>query len=379
VYKIPPGRYFAAAPTHDQAKRIWWKDLKALVPARWRIKVSESELWLRTVTGAELWVLGLDRPDRAEGTPWDGCVIDELASCKPGLWEANIRPALADRHGWAWLIGVPDRDGAAQVEYEKLYYLARSGADPEWSAFHWASADILDPGEVESARRHLDARNFEQEYLGHFILAGGRAFPDFDPAIHCKPLGYDPALPLCWSLDFNIDPQCSGIIQHYQGEVRVLEEFCLPDTKTESVVDAFFHRAQEQSWNLENMTLYGDASGSARDTTSGESDWYIIRNRLTKERISFHDRVPKANPKIKDTLNAVSARLKSAEGQVKLYVDPRCKRLLEDLRSALWPSPHDLQDEHALAYLRYFVEAEFPIVPVRRISPSIGAVGFTSR
>ena len=26
-------RYFAAAPTRDQAKAIWWSDLKALVPA----------------------------------------------------------------------------------------------------------------------------------------------------------------------------------------------------------------------------------------------------------------------------------------------------------------------------------------------------------
>ncbi len=379
VHKNPPGRYFAAAPTHDQAKRIWWQDLKALVPARWRSMVNESEHWLQTATGAQLWVLGLDRPDRVEGTPWDGCVIDELASCKPGLWESNIRPALADRHGWAWPIGVPDRNGPAQIEYEKLYYLARSGADPEWSAFHWPSADILDPAEVESARRRLEPRNFEQEYLGRFNLAGGRAFPDFDPAIHCKSLRYDPALPLCWSLDFNINPQCSGILQHHRGEVRVLDEFCLADAKTDAVADAFLHRAQQQSWKLDSMRLYGDATGSARDSTSGVSDWYIIRNRLMKAGISFVDRVPRTNPQIKDTLNAVSARLKNADGQIRLYVDPCCNRLLEDLRCALWPSPHDLQDEHALAYLRYFVEAEYPIVPERRFSPCVGAVGFTPR
>ena len=29
------GRYFAAAPTDDQAKRVFWEDLKALVPRRW--------------------------------------------------------------------------------------------------------------------------------------------------------------------------------------------------------------------------------------------------------------------------------------------------------------------------------------------------------
>lgn len=28
-------RYFAAAPTREQAKRVYWNDLKALVPKRW--------------------------------------------------------------------------------------------------------------------------------------------------------------------------------------------------------------------------------------------------------------------------------------------------------------------------------------------------------
>jgi hypothetical protein len=89
--------------------------------------------------------------------------------------------------------------------------------------------------------------------------------------------------------------------------------------------------------------------------------------------------VPRANPPIKDTLNAVNAKLKNAEGQVSLFINPGCTQLLDDFRTALWPSPHDLQDEYALAWLRYFIEAAYPIVPERRNSASSGSVGFTSR
>jgi len=49
-----PARYFAAAPTRDQAKRIFWADLKALVPSRWVKNISESDLCIKTRFSSEL-------------------------------------------------------------------------------------------------------------------------------------------------------------------------------------------------------------------------------------------------------------------------------------------------------------------------------------
>jgi hypothetical protein len=118
--------------------------------------ISETHLRISTTKGAQLWVLGLDVPQRLEGSPWDGCVIDELANCHPKLWDAHVRPALADRRGWGWLIGVPDMDSPGQIFYENMVLLARSGVDPEWRCFSWPSADILPIEEVESARRQMD-------------------------------------------------------------------------------------------------------------------------------------------------------------------------------------------------------------------------------
>jgi hypothetical protein len=352
-----PGRYFAAAPTYDQAKRIFWDDLKSLIPKSWIRTKNETELRIVTNEGAQLWVQGLDVPQRIEGSPWDGCVIDELANCKPGIWDKHIRPALADRIGWAWLIGVPDMDAPGQTEYENLVNLARSGLDPEWAYFCWPSADILPPEELESARRRLDPRIFQQEYLGQFVVARGKAFIDFDWATHVKPVPYDPALPICWALDFNIDPMCSGVIQHHKGQVRVIDELCLPDTDTQAACDEFVDRANKQKWNLRGLTIFGDATGNARDSTSGVSDWFLVANRLRNLQPIM--RVPRANPHVKDSINALRARLKTADGSIGLIVDPRCERLIHDLRSALWPG--NLDAHHALAWLRYFVAAEYPI------------------
>lgn len=355
-----PGRYFAAAPTRGQAKRIFWQDLKLLVPRPWRPETSESELRIRTGRGNELWVVGLDKAERVEGTPWDGCVIDELADCKPGIWDSNIRPALADRRGWAWLIGVPDMHGRGQRDYERLVDLAVGGLDAEWALYTWPSSDILPPEEIDSARRRIDSRLFQQEYEGRFVSAGGRAFPDFNVAVHVKPTAYDPALPLCWSLDFNLTPMCSGILQHRHGFVRVLDELSLADTRTDDACIHFLDRVRSAGWELRGLVVYGDATGDARDSTSGVSDWHIVRNRL-RDVPELKLKIPRANPPVKDTLNAVAGRLRGADGSSLLAIDPRCTRLIEDLKSAPWPG--DLEPYHAVAWLRYFVEREYPVLP----------------
>src|SRR3984957_19185087 len=189
-----PGRYFAAAPTHHQAKRIFWEDLKSMIRPGWIRSISETDLRIITKPGAQLWVHGLDVPQRIEGSPWDGCVIDELANCRPKIWDAHVRPALADRRGWAWLIGVPDMDSPGQMDYENLALIAQSGVEPEWTCFSWPSADVLPADEIESARRRLDPIIFEQEYLGKFVIARGRAFSNFDPAVHVKPTACDRSL-----------------------------------------------------------------------------------------------------------------------------------------------------------------------------------------
>jgi hypothetical protein len=106
--KHPDARFFAAAPTRDQAKRIYWQDLKALVPAELLDgKPSETDLIIRLVNQSELHIVGLDKPERIEGSPWDGGVLDEYANVRPEAWSAHIRPALADRGGWCDMIGVP--------------------------------------------------------------------------------------------------------------------------------------------------------------------------------------------------------------------------------------------------------------------------------
>ena len=66
----PDAHYVFGAPTHQQAKRIFWRDIKRMVP-RWalvgadpRTAISETDLTIRFASGAEIIVFGMDRPER---------------------------------------------------------------------------------------------------------------------------------------------------------------------------------------------------------------------------------------------------------------------------------------------------------------------------
>src|SRR6185436_10838521 len=132
-------RFFAAAPTRDQAKRIFWDDLKALSPTKFLAgRPSESELMIQYVNGAQLCVVGLDKPERIEGQPWDGGVITEVANVKADAWPKNIRPALSDRNGWCDLEGVPEgRNHYYELDKAARAQMKERGAGSEWGSFTW--------------------------------------------------------------------------------------------------------------------------------------------------------------------------------------------------------------------------------------------------
>lgn len=373
-------RYFAAAPTRDQAKQIWWLDLKAMIPkSLLGGPIRESEMTIKLITGAEIVVVGLDRPQRMEGRSWNGGVIDEIANVKPEAWAENIRPALADRTGWCWLIGVPEGRG----EYFEMYQYARSGVDPEWDGFTWVSADILSEAEVESARRTMDPLIFQQEMEASFITFEGRVYYPFNREIHAAPLvqHYNSRAPLLIAYDFNVEPGVAAICQemilpHQSGKqspiggLAVIGEVYIPRNSNTPAVC----RKVIADWGHHQgpVRLYGDATGGSRGSAKiSGSDWELIRATLSEafgNRMEF--RVPRANPHERVRVNAVNALLMNADGDVRLMVDVnRCPNMMNDLDgvrllkggSGEIDKKADPKLSHISDALGYLVHQEFPI------------------
>ena len=317
--------FFAAAPTRDQAKHIFWADLKALSPKTFlATQPKETDLEIEYINGAIIRVVGMDKPERIEGTPWDGGVLDEYGNMKKKAWGESVRPALADRQGWCWLIGVPE----GRNHYYDIYKKAQADDTGEWDVFWWKSADILPASEIEAAKRDLDELTFLQEFEGSFVNFQGQAYYPFNEKEHCGKLKYDNMQPLIFCFDFNVAPGTAAVCQEQLlpngllgtgviGEVWIPQNSNTPAVCRKLVKDWGSHKGK--------ILCYGDATGGSKGSAKvAGSDWDLIREEM---RSAFGDRVEyrvkNANPRERARVNAVNSRLKSQSGEIKLMVDVR--------------------------------------------------------
>jgi predicted phage terminase large subunit-like protein len=166
---------FYVAPTFQQAKDIMWTVLKEL--GHDVIKtVHENTAVITLVNDRKIYLKGSDRPDTMRGVGLAYVVIDEYADMKPQVFEQILRPALSDVKGGALFIGTPK----GRNHFYELYSMAQKDEDEDWVSFHFTSFDnpLLDPNEIEAAKKSMSSFSFRQEYLASFEAAQSDLFKD---------------------------------------------------------------------------------------------------------------------------------------------------------------------------------------------------------
>lgn len=324
---LPNERYFAAAPTRDQAKKIWWDDLKALtLSSRHTRRPSEGELVIYLPNGTEIHVLGLDRPERIEGIEWTGGAIDEIADVRAESIQANIMPALNTVNptrpyyrAWCWFIGVPD----GLNHYYDMAEYARTSGDPDWGHFHWKSSEILPEDVIASARRTMGRREFAQEYEASFETASGRIYDDYDASVG-GPNHTDrrvrPADALHWTHDQNFTPLSSAVSVVDGDAIYFVDEIVLESAVSRQSAEEFVERYRGHQ--NKTVFVYGDPAGRAGEKHGHKSDYTEIEAVLRREGWRFERRVRNAAPSIRDRQNAVRAKILNAAGETTLFVNP---------------------------------------------------------
>lgn len=318
-----PGPYFVAAPTRDQVKRIYWQDLKRLsftsiLPDR----PSESDLCIKFPNGSTISLIGLDQPQRMEGSFWVGGIIDEIADVRENAWAENISPALdtfnpenPDYRAWCWLIGVPD----GLNHYYDMAELARTGQHPDWKLYTWKSADILPRDVIAAAKRRMSPQQFRQEYEASFETASGRIYEDYGKANETHER-IKPHEQLMWHHDFNFTPLSSGVGVRRGDSFFILDEIVLQSAIARQSAFEFVVRYKDHS--NKTMVLYGDPAGRAGEKHGHASDYTEIEQVLRQHGWVVIRRVKNAAPAIKDRQNAVRAKIRNAAGGVSLFVNP---------------------------------------------------------
>ena len=162
------------APSFPIATQIWG-DLKHALRGAWTEK-HEKQWRIELPGGGSVTVKSADNPDALRGVGLDGVVLDEAAFMAEAAWINGIRPALADRQGWAIFLTTPN----GMNWFHGLFDAA--GDKPGWVRWQRPTGDNprIPPEELVAARRDMGELTFRQEHLAEFVIAGAGLFkPDW--------------------------------------------------------------------------------------------------------------------------------------------------------------------------------------------------------
>jgi hypothetical protein len=220
-------RFAYVAPFYRQAKAIVWDYLRQYGRCIEGARFHETELRCDLPNGARISLYGADDPDSLRGLYFDGVVLDEYAQMDPRAWSEVIRPALADRGGWAVFIGTP----MGRNSFWRLYEQAKTA--PGWRAalFRASETGVLPAAELAAARAAMSEAEYAQEFECSFDAAirgayYAREMAAAEAAGRIARVAHDPRLPVHTAWDLGVgDATAIWFYQLAGREIRLIDYY----------------------------------------------------------------------------------------------------------------------------------------------------------
>jgi hypothetical protein len=306
------------------------------------------------------------------------CWIEEAEAVSEDSWRVLV-PTIREDDSEIWATWNPeDPEAPTQVRFIDSPPVNSRIVQMNWRDNPWF------PDVLEEERQHdlktMDIHLYNHVWEGECITRTGlEIYYNFDRKAHIsEEAEQDENLPILWSHDFNIaqgKPMSSCLCQIKKAkgpddivrpELHVFDEIVVETADTNDVAQEF-----KQRYGIENVIVYGDPAGQARDTRSKATDYMILKDLGFKKQ-----KVARAHPPIRERHNTVNALLKNAEGDIRVKIHPRCKTLIKGLDTVrLRDGAQYLEEEtywqHVTTAFGYLIAYEFPIKKreVRPFSP----------
>jgi hypothetical protein len=263
----PQPRLAYVAPYTSQAKDLAWGYLKQYTAPIPGVRSNVSELRVDLPNGGRVRLYGADNYNRLRGIYLDGVVLDEYADMDPRAWSEVIRPALADREGWATFIGTPKgRNGFWEI-YEK------ARVSPDWFALRLKASQtgLVAPAELEALARELSVDEYAREMETSFDAAVAGAYyadaltkAEGEGRIGRAP--HDPAAEVHAAFDLGIgDATAIWLAQFIGREIRLIDYI----ENTGVALDWYARALRERPYLYAPLILPHDAR--ARELGTGKS------------------------------------------------------------------------------------------------------------
>jgi len=162
------------APTYKLLSELWRWLAAILSPVTARSNATDKRIELVTGGVIEMWTL--EDPNAGRSRKYARVVIDEagLVPTLGEIWQAAIRPTLADYQGDAWMLGTPK----GQNFFHTCFLRGQDETRTDWQSWQKPTSDNphIKPEEIEAMRSEMTERRFAQEILARFLDDSGGVF-----------------------------------------------------------------------------------------------------------------------------------------------------------------------------------------------------------
>jgi hypothetical protein len=353
VAREPDKEIYYISPTYRMSKTIVWKRLKKkLIDLRWVKKINESELSVTLVNNSVISLKGADNPDALRGISLSAAIFDEFAFMDPDTFWTVIRPALADQEGPALFITTPIGKGNWAFD---LYNMSEKNKD--WASFTFTTLEggFVTQEEIEAARNEMSEQQFKQEFEASFVTASNLVAWAFSRENNLKHLDNPDTRNLHIGMDFNNSPIVCAIYVQHGEEMYQIDEIHMLNSHTQELADEILRRYPKSK-----ITIYPDPSGRQRKTSAGGATDFTIL-----ESAGFTVKAPFKHDPVRDRINSYNARLCSATGIRRLFIDPKCKYTIESLEKFCFKAGTQVPDkgdfDHMFDAASYCIQYMFPL------------------
>ena len=239
------------------------------------------------------------------------------------------------RHPLAWLNQIMltyTNEGDITAIYEFMHQ-----NNPDRALYRIPTSENPHADEFRLIQSRALTPELAEQYLGGKAqrMRGNLVYPNFDKDLHVtKAVQLVKELPLHLSLDFNIEPGMHGIVgQYFENDdmLTAVYEFHGRRWATDRLMDEFLDWIESSGgWRWPELHVYGDPSGRAHWSGTGQSNYFIVQQKLQAANIPYRIRVSKAAPAVADRINAVNLALLDTEQNVHYKIHRRCVLLIGD-------------------------------------------------
>jgi hypothetical protein len=222
--------------------------------------------------------------------------------------------------------------------FHETFASAEAMARPDRQLIRMRTRDNphLPPDFIETLQGNYTSEQLRSYLDGEFVnLTTGQVYDRFNREHHVVPITIEHDETILMGCDFNVG-NTNAVLAVRRGR----ELFIFDEIATAHDTDALGKELRRRHPRA-RVLGYPDASGGNRSTNSSRSDIAILQS------YDISNMSPAANPPIRDRVAAVQALLMNGKGETRLWIDPKCRKLIQCLEMQSYSEKGDEPDKQA--------------------------------